>query len=467
MKIVLATHHFPPRHVGGVELITYRLAQWLRYHGEQVEIVCIESIVEKEGTVVLAKQDHFENLKVTRLTISYQQGIFSFKQSYDHPTIGRWFEDYLRQVKPDLVHVHSGYHLSSSPIPAAKRVGLPVVVSLHDYWFVCHRFKLIRPDGSRCKGDQPASACAWCLMAERPLNRWMDRFTFGFAGSLQRLLASRKIMANHAWGRLLQMSRDRRKLLLERLRTADLILTQSPFLREKVISSGLLPEKVRLVPYGLALNDWPSVEKKTTTDGALHIGYLGEIAPPKGVHLLIRAFSRLRSLGKSPHLTIYGDLEQFPSYSQELKKLARNNSRITFAGRYENRRLPEILAGFDVVVVPSQWYEIGPLVTLEALAGKTPVVATNLPNMNAQIIHNSNGLLFEPDSFEDLARQLQRLIAEPELLKRLVSKIKRVRTSEQEASEIYEVYCEILQEQINQRRKKHRHPFAPYASVKP
>jgi len=453
MKIVLVTHHFPPRHVGGVELITFRLAQWLRKHGEQVEIVCIESIVENEETRVLATQDHFENLKVNRLTISYRQGISSFRQSYDHPAIGRWFEGYLHQAKPDLVHVHSGYHLSSSPIPAAKSIGLPVVVSLHDYWFVCHRFKLVRPDGSRCNVCHIPSKCAWCLISERHLPRWADLLSLGLTGALGRWLANRRIFSNHPWGQLLKMIKERRHLLFERLQTADLVLTQSPFLRKVVISSGLPADKVRLVPYGLDLSDWPPVVQKTNGGKVLRIGYLGEIAPPKGVHLLIKAFRHLRSLRRVPHLVIYGDAEQFLSYSKRLRKLAKNSSRIIFAGRYENHRLPRILGGLDVVVVPSQWCEIGPLVTLEALAAKTPVVATNLPNMNAQITHNVNGLLFDPDSVESLAHQLQRLIVEPELLGHLESGIKPVRTSNQEAAEIHKVYAEILQQTKQQRKQ--------------
>lgn len=453
MKVVIATHHFPPRYVGGVELITLRLARWLARHGNDVEIVCVESILGDEDGVV-ARQEMFDDLRVNRLTIRSRHERSAFREHYDNPHVGQWFEDYLRRTKPDLVHIHSGYLLSSSTIPAAKGVGLPVVVSLHDYWYICPQVKLIRPDGSRCDrvpirrilihGTPPASECAWCLMTRQRRYRWLDNASLGLAGAVAQRLARSRGFANHPWGHFVSMCEERQRLTLERLESADVVLTQSPFLRQAVIANGLPADKIRLVPYGLDLSDWPATIHKTPSNGVLRIGYLGQVAPPKGVHLLIEGFTQLRASARDLRLTIYGDCEQFPSYGRRLRQLAGNDARVAFPGRYDNRRLPEILAGLDAVVVPSQWYEIGPLVTLEALAARTPVVATDLPNMNAQVTHGVNGLLFEPGSADDLARQLQRLVDEPELLDKLQSGIKPVRTSEQEAGEIARIYGEVV-----------------------
>ena len=444
MKVVLVTHHFPPHYVGGVELITLRLARWLACHGNIVEVVCVESIWGEEKSSVLVSREPFGNLMVNRLTIRFRQEFGSFRESYDNPVIGQWFEDYLHWTRPDLVHIHSGYTLSSSTIPTAKRAGLAVIVSLHDYWFICPQIKLIRPDGNRCDGIRSASECAWCLMMGQRRYRCLDKVSLGLAGSVARRFIGHKGPANSLGGQLVEMCKERKRLMIERLRAADLVVTQSPFLRTTMIANGLPPDKTRLVHYGLDLTAWPTVMPRASTDGPLRIGYLGQIAPPKGVHLLIKAFARLAPPAQRSHLSIYGSIEQFPTYGKKLRKLARNNAQITFAGRYENHRLPEILAGLDVVVVPSQWYEIGPLVTLEALAAKRPVVATNLPNMNVQITQGVNGLLFEPGNVADLSRQLQRLVDEPALLDHLQSEIRPVRTFEQEAEDVFQIYCDIL-----------------------
>lgn len=426
-------------------MITRRLARCLTRYGNSVEVVCIESIIEGEGGVSSVEREQYEDFEVNRLTINLRQGLDSFRWSYDNPSIGRWFEEYLRHSEPDLVHIHSGYLLSSSVIPAAKRAGVPVVVSLHDYWFICPQIKLLRPEGSRCDGPRLPSECAWCLLTERRRYRLPDRLSWGLIGLAGRRLLSWQGLANHlSEGQLLKDMKERQQLVQERLVMADLVLTQSSFLREKFIACGLPSDKIRLVPYGLDLSWWPSQIKNTPSDGTLRIGYLGQLTPPKGVHLLIKAFVQLRPSTQAPQLTVYGDLEQLPRYGTKLRKLAHGNSCITFAGRYENHRLPEILAELDVVVVPSLWYEIGPLVTMEAFAAGIPVIATDLPNMNAQVIHEVNGLLFAPDSVDDLNHQLQRLLDEPNLVEHLRSGIGQVRTSEQEITEIAQIYYKVL-----------------------
>jgi glycosyltransferase involved in cell wall biosynthesis len=130
-----------------------------------------------------------------------------------------------------------------------------------------------------------------------------------------------------------------------------------------------------------------------------------------------------------------------------LRRLAQGEPAIIFEGRFDNAQISEVLQGIDVLVVPSQWYETGPLVTWEAFASGTPVVATDLPNMKYQVKHEVDGLLFAPDESGDLAHQLQRLLDAPELVEELASNIGPVKTHEEEMYEIVEVYQGALQNQ--------------------
>jgi glycosyltransferase involved in cell wall biosynthesis len=76
----------------------------------------------------------------------------------------------------------------------------------------------------------------------------------------------------------------------------------------------------------------------------------------------------------------------------------------------------DILSTLDVTVVPSRWYENRPGTILEAFAHRTPVIASNLGGMIELIDHEVNGLLFTLNDADDLARQLVRLLNEPDLL---------------------------------------------------
>ena len=56
----------------------------------------------------------------------------------------------IRQTRPDVVHCHNIYHqLTPSIIGAAKKLGVPVVLTLHDYKPVCPTYNRLR-DGKPC-----------------------------------------------------------------------------------------------------------------------------------------------------------------------------------------------------------------------------------------------------------------------------------------------------------------------------
>jgi glycosyltransferase involved in cell wall biosynthesis len=238
---------------------------------------------------------------------------------------------------------------------------------------------------------------------------------------------------------------DRKDYLREMLASADGIITQAPLVYEILLREGIPPEQMHLVPYGLDLSGWKALKPARAEDGCLRIGYLGSLTPAKGAHKLISAFRRLCD----PHgirlqLRLHGSMTVLPQYTQALRKLAHGDPRIVFAGRYENSDVESILDEVDVLVVPSLWYEIGPLVTLEALASRTPVVVGNIPNMKYQIRDGVDGLHYEVDRVAELTRQLQRFLDEPGLVSQLRSGIEDVKTSDQEFSEWSEIYQHVL-----------------------
>jgi glycosyltransferase involved in cell wall biosynthesis len=447
LKIVLATHHFPPKYVGGVELIVRRAARWLTRNGRQVQVVCVESIDQPSTKGLEVSADQYEGITVYRLSFDRGATGDPFRESFRNPIIGQWFEGFLRANLPDIVHIHSSYLLSGSVIEAAKTVGIPTVVSLHDYHFFCSRTTLLRPDGSRCPGPQDPAVCAWCLRTEQRRYRLPDRVSGGILGRLvQGALRSPQIAKAIGWQDQIDSLVERRRYLGEGLASADVLITQARMVYEIMLDQGLSEALLRLVPYGLDLSGWESLGPADLEgqNGRLRIGYLGSLIPAKGAHVLISAFRRLRVTDIQPELKLHGSMAVLPRYVRRLKELAGDDPRITFAGRYENSDVARILGEIDVLVVPSLWYEIGPLVTMEALASKTPVVVGDIPNMKYQVMDGVDGLHYSVDSVADLARKLQRLLDEPGLVSRLASGIQDVRTSDQELSEWLEIYESVV-----------------------
>src|SRR5258708_38613706 len=126
------------------------------------------------------------------------------------------------------------------------------------------------------------------------------------------------------------------------------------------------------------------------------------MSPAKGVHVLLKA---LTLLSPAQHIQahLFGDLEQEPAYGQQLRALAAGQSEVHFHGRFGRDELAAVYSRFDVLVVPSLWYENNPLVIQEAFAAGRPVVASRLGGMAEFVTHGLNGLLFEPGDPASLA----------------------------------------------------------------
>jgi glycosyltransferase involved in cell wall biosynthesis len=113
-------------------------------------------------------------------------------------------------------------------------------------------------------------------------------------------------------------------------------------------------------------------------------------------------------------------------------------------GSFSHEQLDEVLSEIDVLIVPSLWHENNPRVIQEAFAAQTPVVASNVGGMSEFVEHEVNGLLFERNNEIDLAKQLSRIINEPDLLPRLQEGIKPVKTIETEVEELILFYKELI-----------------------
>jgi glycosyltransferase involved in cell wall biosynthesis len=441
LKVVLTTHHFPPRYVAGVELYTYRLARWLTQAGHAVQVICVESI-EDESLRPRCIEDVYEGIPVCRLNFQMAAAPDPFRWQFWNPEIGDWFKQFLAETRPDLVHVNSCYLLSASTIAAACKLEFPLVLTLHDFWFLCPRITLQRPNGTLCQMPKDPAECVWCLKTERRRYRLPDSGTRGASGRLAVWAMHRPVLLGlTGWRASSDAMRERRRQLATALSLADIVVAPSRFLEKKFIAHGLSPEKVRFCRYGLDGAMWNSGALARVESEHLRIGYIGQVAAHKGVHLLIQAFKRLDTdTDGGPELRIYGDLARDPRYVRYLKRLADGCSRILFKGLIENRRMPETLAELDVVVAPSTWYENSPLAIMEAQAAQVPVVTSDLGGMAELVQHDVSGLLFRVGNVEDLARQLQRLLDEPRLLYRLRSGIRPVRMIDEEMEELLELY---------------------------
>lgn len=445
MKIVLTIHHFPPNFFSGAEIYTYRLARWLVEKGYEVNVVCVESITYGNGNEIKHTHEIYQDIPVWRLYFNIGQAQNPFRQSYNNLMVEKWFLDFLRHKSPNIVHINSCYLLSANIIKVAKQLSLPVILTLHDFWFVCPRITLLKPTGSLCTIPENPVKCVWCLATEKRRFRLPEKMSFGGIGIVANVLLSLTVIE-----KMIGIFPDtaeivmRRKTLMDALNQVDLIISPSKFLRNIFIRQGINSSKILYSRIGLDINYWdtPTASDKIQLEN-LRIGYIGQLAPHKGLHLLIKAFNRLSFNRRQANLKIYGNLNSFPSYTKLLRKFAKNNPKIEFLGSFKNQKVAKILQNIDIIVTPSTWYENSPITIMESLSTGTPVVTSNLGGMSEMVQHNVNGLLFKMGNVYDLSKQLQLLIDNPELVDRLTKQARPVRMIDDEMKYITSIYNRV------------------------
>lgn len=429
---MIAVHHFPPHYTGGAEWLAYHMAAALQSRGHSVKVVSIESVNQGSTGAITWVDEIYEGIPVRRLSFNRASIPDTVRWEYDNLWIGQHFDSLFKEFQPDIFHLISGYLMSGRPIWVAQAHGIPTLVSLEDFWFLCPRITMLRSDGKLSTLPIDPFVCASCLAGEKRRFKFLNQVAPDVMQSYWHLQKSKA-----------QGIEARTKFLNETLQKVDKLIVRSKFLSSTYINAGVPPEKMFFSRQGL---DFPTLPPEPTNKSAgkpLRIGYLGQVVWHKGIHVLLEAVRRIPDARLE--VKVYGNTERFPDYTTQLKRIIAGDQRISLAGSYSGyEEEARVLRNLDVIVVPSLWYENCPNVILEAFAQRIPVIASNLGGMAELVHHEENGLLFEAGNSEDLARQLQRLSVESGLQPRLQAGIGPVKSVSEEIDELEFVYQNLL-----------------------
>lgn len=443
MRILLATSFFPPQHRAGTENYTFGVASGLVKAGNEVRVLCAGRWADGRRYFNGHTDESYQGVSIRRLHLNWAKAPDPNRYLYDNPIVAKEVARYLTQIRPDVVHITSCLTLSASMIRIIKQMRIPVIITLTDFWFLCPRITLLRRNSELCSGQTTATDCLRCMLGESKSFRVVSSILPESLIDACLVRVSQRPSISRLRG-MRGMALDithRKEYLRETLGMADCVIAPSKSL-ENVFRQNGFCAPMRIVPYGHDLS-WLQSYARRTEPNKVRFGYLGQIISIKGVHLVLQAFKTLPP-ESSATLSVFGDLNKEPPYSEQLRRIAANSSNIQFKGTFTREQLGEILGQLDVVVVPSVWYENSPLVIQEAFAAKIPVVATDLGGMSELVQHQVNGLLFERSNVQDLAHQLRRVMNEPGLLERLRAGIGAIKNMDDELHELGKVYREFM-----------------------
>ncbi len=277
----------------------------------------------------------------------------------------------INRFKPDVVHIHNMHFAASySVIRAVSRTKTPMVETLHNYRFLCPSGTLFFNNDLYLKSlSQPFP---WSAVKDKVFrNSGILTFWLAFSTWLHK-----------KWGTFQKVNRY-------------IVLNEQS--HSLFLSSNLKFNKNQLVMKPNFIQ--PRTTEPTAFTRGNHYLYIGRLSAEKGIDVLLKAFA-----GNGLPLTIIGD---GPLRDDVLVAKA-NNPLITWMGYQGKEVIDEQLRQCNALIMPSVCYEGMPLTIVEAFAAGTPVITSKLGAMQTIVTHNYNGLLFTPNNWENLNKQLQR-----------------------------------------------------------
>jgi glycosyltransferase involved in cell wall biosynthesis/GT2 family glycosyltransferase len=406
LRIVHLVHGWPPAQQGGTELYASWLAAEQRTRHHVAIYTRLADPARNEGEVVEQVAD---GMRVRAVTKNFTARDPVRRNGLADAEAERDFERFLQDERPDLLHVHHlAGHAFSLP-GVAKRLGIPVVMQIQDWWFRCARVNQLHRDGYRCSGPSPTK-CAACVQLT-------------------------KVPPAAVSNRLLHVLR--RRAARAALRTADVLLAGSEAIRRDYASDVPRETPFHVLPYGVPIE--PRMEPRAPATRPLRFGCVGAIAPHKGVHVATEAFRAFRDDEAELHL--WGDPAAFPEYVASLHRAPN----VIFEGRFEEHEKAQVFDSLDVLLVPSIGLESFGLAAREAMARGVPVIVTTGGAFDELGGGGAYGEYVAPGDVDGLRAVLARLVADPSIVDRWREHLPRPKSAAAHAAEIEAVYRDVLE----------------------
>ena len=444
LKLLYVVHGFPPDTWAGTEIYTLNLAKEMQRLGHTVAVLARVPGPGGEGSPAkpgepedfTLEATEFEGLRLLRMTHRLQHR--SLEESYLQPRAEAAFRKVLLSEKPDVVHFQHLIHTSAGLVQIAKDMGCATVVHCHDYWALCARVQLIRPDGQICEGNMGAG-CFLCVKEKRldsiesvsKAGKLGDKLLGALAGGAGLLGGERAKVISKEYAEL----RAREQLVPAAYAAADLQISPSRFLRERHLASGMFdPHRFLYLDNGMRTDHVQALAKQASD--VVRFGFVGSLVWYKGDEVLVRAMGALGPDARA-ELNVFGSFDpEGDEHHKHLVELAKESgAHVNFKGRFDNSKLSEVYAEIDVLVVPSVWFENSPITIHEAYLTHTPVVTSNIGGMAEYVRDGVDGLHFKVGDVDDLARILKRFVDEPNLIPALSKDWMEIKTIQENALE--------------------------------
>ena len=211
---------------------------------------------------------------------------------------------------------------------------------------------------------------------------------------------------------------------------ADVVCVVTAVLGELLVDLGAPRERLLVTPNGVHAEQYvggdPSAARAElglpNIDGALWLGFVGYYRSWHRLELVVAALAR-PALAHA-HLVLVGEGPARVEL-EEAARAAGVTERVHFCGPRRHDEIPQLLAAFDVGLVPAINPYASPLKLHEYMAAGLPTLAPDQPNLREVLVHERDALLFPPGDGDALAAAIERLASDAALRTRLGAEARR------------------------------------------
>jgi len=342
---------------------------YYKFRGGEDEVVDYEKkLLIKSGFEIVEYFKDNNNIKGIFYKIKILFNLFfSFSTFFEIDKI-------IKDKKPDLAHIHNIYPIISPSIYfVLKKYKIPIIHTIHNFRFFCS-------NGFCLKNGKI------CIKCET--NSIKNIFN---------ICSKEKKEYDFLLKIIIYITR-----LFNLFKKIDFFIVPSDFIKNKLLNIGISASKVIIKRYSIEIPDRSSyLIRKDLLNYFIFVGRLSE---EKGITQLVDAFKLLDPI----KLIVLGD---GPLKEELIIKLKNENiSNVQLIGYIKGEQKQLFISKSLALIIPSIWFEIGPLTAVESLSLGVPIIVNNVGATKEFLINNYNGFLYEADKADSLRNVLLKLI---------------------------------------------------------
>lgn len=387
MKILVLSDLFPPHGIGGAGEVAYRFAKQYKKQGHEVIVITTVQKRQDEGV------EESEGFRIYNVYADYNERWRAYLGLYNHQTVST-VREVLIEEKPDVIHSHNIHcYLSYHCLKIAHDLGIPVVLTLHDAMsFDYGKFtQFVNPNDLSNDPD-----------VNYRINPWITLKTYRFRYFPLRNFFTRVYLNNYV-AKMVAVSNELKKAL-----------NANGINCTEVVHNG-----VDLGEFQVEEAKVKDFRKAHGLEGKKAVLFAGRLSYLKGGEHIVKAMKYVCEKVGNATLLVLGRKEGYAEHMKELATNLRIGNNIVLTGWISGENLKAAYGASDIVVSPSICWDSFPMVNLEAMAMKKPVVATCFGGSKEIVVDGVTGYIVNPLNVEMMAEKITELLIDEEKARRM------------------------------------------------